>query len=196
MPFLTGLCSPDTLNEAGTQQVTMAEDSRHPRDLSPDEVASRVAEILFAAERDARAIIDAARREGPAPGEPGRTPQRPSTNGASATPDMQASLQGIEGALQALSMRVAKLEAMIEDRPEPSDVGGPRPATPNESRPEAGHSARSGESAAEVQARAERVRAVELALRGFTRSQIAAELRFTLPSQEIEVLLNEVLEGP
>jgi hypothetical protein len=173
----------------------MAEDPRHPRDLSPDEVASRVAEILFAAERDARAIIDAARREAPAPGEPDRTAQRPSTNGASATPDMQASLQSIEGALQALSTRVAQLEAIIEDRLEPSDAGGPSPATPNESRPETGNSARSRESAAEVHARAERVRAVELALRGFTRSQIAAELRFTLPSEDIERLLDEVLEG-
>jgi hypothetical protein len=43
--------------------------------------------------------------------------------------------------------------------------------------------------------RAERVRAIDLALRGFTRSEIAAELRGSLGEGEIERLLDDVLEA-
>jgi hypothetical protein len=42
--------------------------------------------------------------------------------------------------------------------------------------------------------RAERVRAVDLALQGYSRSQIADELRSSMGDDAIEQLLDEVLE--
>jgi hypothetical protein len=51
-----------------------------------------------------------------------------------------------------------------------------------------------GSAADSAVAPAERLRAVDLALRGFSRAQIAAELRSTLAEPQIEQLLDDVLE--
>jgi hypothetical protein len=200
----------------------MADDPRHPRDLSPEEVASRVAAILVAAERDARAIVAAARREVPEELAVAVAPEPPSVrqhpNGAS--PDADPLLRAVLEAVESLGARMDHLEATIKgridllwrpvSRPLADDnvqADGapdeePAPDAPDDEpdeapAPDAPATAGNGNGPeADVCARAEQVRAVELALRGFSREQIAAQLRFSLPSEEIERLLDEVLETP
>jgi len=148
----------------------MADDPPSQPELSPEEIATQVAAILRAAERDARATIEAARRL-PELGEPAETLEARS-NGSDL--HLRESLGELTGAVEGLTRRVDALEAGLE-----------RGAVV--SRPDQGSSkARPG--------RAERLRVVDLALRGMTRAQIAEELRASLSEREIERLLDEVLE--
>jgi hypothetical protein len=198
--------------------MTMADDPTYPRELSPNEVAARVGEILSAAEHDAREIIDAARRGVPAVepppvasepsaivSEPAAAPKR--SNGASSmAAEEQPSLDRVVNAIDALATRLDRLERTVESRLDlfagllaSERARTARPTREADDVPPpgggGGEAERESESVSVSDGRVERVRAVELALRGFTREQIAAELRFTLPLQDIEALLNEVLEG-
>jgi len=158
------------------------EHSRNSDALSPQEIGARVAAILDAAERDAREIIAAARRDVTAE----EAPTPPASRGLSegGAPGAVA----LARALESLSACVASFERAIDARievlwrtlaPQPE---GEAPAAPEEP---------SGRNAG---ARAERFRAVDLALRGFSRAQIAAELRASMGEAQIEQLLNDVLE--
>ena len=162
--------------------VAVLSDNSRDSGLTPAEVGARVTAILSAAQREAVEIIEAARREAlgaerAAAGDEGVA----SANG----------LLAVVRALESLSSRLGAFERAVDARlevlwravsppaPASSDAGAPRP-TP-------------GDGA--VVARAERLRAVDLALRGFSRAQIAAELRATLADAQIEQLLEDVLEN-
>jgi len=166
----------------------MTENRSDMQDLSPEEVGARVTAILAAAERDARATIEAARREvlaatgvvEPAPRESAPLVEHGSE---AVSPALAALMQ----ALDSLSSRLSAVERTIDARLEilwralaPGAGEQPGPGGPTPAREQA--------------ARAERLRAVDLAVRGFSREQIAVELRSTLPDTEIERLLDEVLE--
>lgn len=149
----------------------------------------RVAAILSAAERDARAVVEAARREAYESRQ-----DRGALDGLPAAPEHHAggapglaALAGVTGALEALGRRVSAVERTIDARFEllwraiaARDGDGASAPTPA--------------PVGDLAARAERLRAVDLALRGFSRAQIAAELRSTMGEAEIERLLDSVLE--
>ena len=129
--------------------------------LSPEEVGARVSAILEAAERDARAVIDAAHRESTA-----------------AAKRSGLTLEELARDVDELSARVAALERALLA--------------------EGGHGA--GRSAERALRRdpidpAARVRAIELALAGCSREAIAQELASSMPPEDIERLLDEVLAG-
>jgi hypothetical protein len=201
----------------------MTDEPTHPQKLAPEEVASRVAAILAAAERDAREIIAAARRDVPAAEAP------PTAAGASSAPsDEGEALSASNGAgaigelartLESLSARVDTLEAttgarldvlwdaLSAGRGAPAEslvssrgaVGaGGLLGEPEQARTQApppAPTALTGDRADPAGlARAARVRAVDLALRGYTRAQIATELSSTMAPAAVEQLLGEVLE--
>jgi hypothetical protein len=169
----------------------MAGDPTPP--LSPDSVAARVAEILGAAVRDARVIVEAAWRDAsPKPStsaEPGPTPDPAPAIGTG-----DVALASLGEQLASLAARVARLESAIDARLEglrqvlapegmitmTASANQPASVAPN--------------AGAAVPTRAERVRAVDLALQGYSRPQIAAELRSSMSDDAIEQLLDEVLE--
>jgi hypothetical protein len=187
----------------------------------------RVAEILAAAERDAQAVIEAARRQPVAPlaarppqpgveavasppiavateppaGEPAAPP-----NTAGADPlALDATLAQLAQALQSLAGRIDTIEQVIDARLEQLARTVSLPAD-DESEPVSFHPEEAGSSASsdEVEPRVggelgrsvhvERMRAIDLALRGYTRAQIAAELSSSLSNSEVERVLDEVLE--
>jgi hypothetical protein len=175
----------------------MGDSSREHGALTPEQVGARVTAILAAAERDAREIIAAARREALAGPLPPREAQPFEPAGFAEAPALTA----LTRTLDALSSRVSAVERAIDARLEalwralglqPADAGvGEVPEVPAEP----AESAERGAGRAERGAgRAERLRAVDLALRGFSRAQIAAELRSTVPETQIEQLLDDVLE--
>jgi len=131
------------------------------RALSPEEVGARVSAILEAAERDARAVIDAAHRELAAREQP------------------EPTLEELARALDALSARVAALErsvaaaAVAASAPPPPPAERPRRRAPIDP--------------------AARVRAIELALAGYSREAITDELAATMSPTDVEQLLDEVL---
>jgi hypothetical protein len=181
----------------------MADDPRQPRDLSPHEVATRVAAILEAAERDAREIVAAARREVPEAHATEITLEQPVSAGTNGSmPAADPSLRTVVDALEVLAARMDHFETTVKAR---IDVlwravsrtrGEAGEQSAETAAPEVSPPASGEETDRDVRARAEHVRAVELALRGFSREQIAAQLRFSLPSEEIDRLLDEVLERP
>ena len=136
------------------------------RALSPEEVGARVSAILEAAERDARAVIDAAHRDAPVPEPP------------------RATLEQLAAEVDALADRVSALERSLAARQAQDAAAAPeQPLPPTERR----------ERRAAVVDAAARVRAIELALAGYSREAIARELAASLPAAEIESLLDEVL---
>jgi hypothetical protein len=88
-------------------------------------------------------------------------------------------------AVESLTARVSSLESAIDARLEVLW----RALTP-----QADAGAATGPVASTAVARAERLHAVDLALRGFSRAQIAAELRSMMAEAQIEQLLDDVLE--
>jgi len=195
----------------------MADDPKAP--LSSDSVAARVAEILGAAARDARVIVEAALRDAsPTPAPPVEPPP---------APDPEPAITGDDAALKALGEQLASLTARVQRLESPID------AQPLKALGEqlASLTARVGQLESAIDARleglrqvlapegaftvtasayqpaslapnpgaagptrAERVRAVDLALQGYSRSQIADELRSSMGDDAIEQLLDEVLE--
>jgi hypothetical protein len=179
----------------------MAQDPRIQRELSPEEVAAEVAAILAAAERDARATIDAARRLPWLSDVSPALDRAADSDAASGASDdrLRASVGELTGAVQSLERRVAAIETALEGSLAPQDSGAKRGAPPppfaaweraKSPEPQGApdtQSARDG-------ARAARVQVVDLALRGYSRAQIAAELRGSLGEIEAERLLDDVLE--
>ena len=184
-------------------------DPRYERRLSPEAVAAQVAEIFtevliapdFAnAERDAWATIEAARRLGPfgdAPAlqhreeHPPSPPEHPSEEVGEPS-ELRQAIAELSAAVGSLSERVGGIESTINTRLDAllaalARDDGKTEGTPT--RPPQERPASAGD------ARSDRVRAVDLTLRGFTRAQIAAELRGSLGEGELERLLDDVLEA-
>jgi hypothetical protein len=164
--------------------IVVAVLSEHSREIgfSPEEIGARVTAILTAAEREAREIIEAARRDASHPASRGSPEPQAPPDGAAIQ-----SLAGLTRGLEALGVRISALERRLEDlwqaiAPATEQAFG----TVSASR---------GSEAGTAVTRAERLRAVDLALRGFSRVQIAAELRSTLPEAQIAQLLDDVLES-
>jgi hypothetical protein len=165
-----------------------ADESTPPerRALSPEEVGARVSAILEAAERDARAVIDAAHR-------------------AAAPSTEERSLEGIAAALDALGARVGALEAALAaSAPAPAESSPlppperAKPQEPEEQKQEAPEEQKQEVPSAEPRtsaapAAAVRVRAIELALAGYPRAAIARELGAAMAPGEVDALLDEVL---
>lgn len=163
--------------------------------LTAEEVGARVGAILGDAEREAREIIDAARREGV-------DASLPSHRGGG---ESDATIADLTHAFDALSARFDAFElataAQIEElgrqlrdalagvEPAPQAAAAPQP-------PAAREPARAPRSEAEEsQLGAARVRAIDLALAGYSRDAIANELSTSLARPEVEALLDEVLLG-
>ena len=136
-------------------------------ELTPEEVGARVTAILAAAERDARAVIAASHRPAPAP----RAPE----------PRPAETLAELATALELLAARVEALERTIG-----SDAAREHAASPAPAREV--HEAPVSEPAA-------RVRAIDMALAGYSREAISRELELLLAPAEVDRLLDEVLAG-
>lgn len=144
----------------------MPQDEPTPRRaLSPEEVGARVSAILEAAERDARAVIDAAHR-------------------AAATATEELTLERLAAQIDELSARVGALEsALAAGRPDASPVAAAEqpPAAP------------SAPPAPPDTVSAVRVRVIELALAGYPRAAIARELAAVMAPAQVDAILDEVL---
>ena len=133
------------------------------RALSAEEIGARVSAILEAAERDARAVIDAAHREAAEP------------------PPADVTLDGLAAEVDALAARVSTIERALAARERRDSDEDPH-----------GGAERRSRRAAMADAAA-CVRAIELALAGYSRDAIARELASSVPPTEIESVLDEVL---
>jgi hypothetical protein len=143
--------------------------------LTAEEVGARVGAILGAAEREAREIIAAACRE------PAAEPSPPPSD---------ATIDDLARALERLSARVDAFERSAASRIEelarelrsaapPAEVATePPPAPAPEDSPGGG---------------AARMRAIDLALAGYSREAIANELALSMPRGDVEALLDQVL---
>jgi hypothetical protein len=174
----------------------MAGDPTPP--LFPDSVAARVAEILAGAARDARAIVEAAWRDASPPPVPLPVPaaaeRAAAPNSAPPSAAFNGALASLSEELATLTARVALLESAINARLEGLRqvlaADGASTTTAGADRPVAATT----NSGAAIPTRAERVRAVDLALQGYSRVQIASELRSSMNDDAVEQLLDEVLE--
>src|ERR1700691_6119491 len=111
------------------------------RALSPEEVGARVSAILEAAERDARAVIDAAHR-------------------AAAASAEELTLESVAAQLDALTARVATLERAI-------GAGAPAQPPAQAQQPDPTEDPSLAAQAQAAPAAAVRVRVIELALGGY-----------------------------
>jgi hypothetical protein len=185
----------------------MAHDSRNPRELSPAEVAAEVAAILTAAEHDARATIEAARRlpwlpaNGASPAPTVRAENTPPAgerfgdDGERGNGDddrVRSSLVELMRAVQALARRVEAIETALDGGLAAHTTGAERTPPPPFPAWERAKSPQREVVRGGLQA--ERVQAVDLALRGFSRAEIAAELRASMSEIDVEALLDDVLE--
>jgi len=183
----------------------MAADPRQPRGLPADEVAERVRAVLAEAERDAREIVAAARREvqgvqPPAAAGVERDAYPAGGDASASSAGVQATISQLADALESVAARVEELEARIDARidilwqalsAERTASGAAATATVFQ-RPSAAAGAPLPGGTPPV--RTERVRAVDLALRGYTRKEISTALQSSLSAGEIEQLLDEILE--
>ena len=134
-------------------------------ELTPEEVGARVSAILAAAERDARAVIAASHRPAPAPRAPEPRPAETLAELASAVELLAARVEALE--------RTIGSDAPREHPPAPArEVHGPPVSEP-----------------------AARVRAIDMALAGYSREAISRELEQLLTPAEVDRLLDEVLAG-
>ena len=142
--------------------------------LTAEEVGARVGAILGAAEREAREIIASARREAPP---------------AAAVPS-GATIDDLARALDRLSARFDAFELATAARIEALayDLGSPVAAADPVAEALAAPAAEEAPAAG-----AARVRAIDLALAGWTREAIANELSVSMPRGEVEALLDQVL---
>ena len=155
--------------------------------LTAQDVSARVGEILGAAEREARAILAAARGEEAEPGQ-----QSDSTT-----------LQDLARALERLSLRFDAFELFTAARIEElgrAVAGGVVAAPAADSKPSPAQfdpmlaaAAATPEREDTPELAAARVRAIDLALAGYTRDSIANELAVSIERAEVDALLNRVL---
>jgi len=169
--------------------VTYTDEQSDVPQLTAQDVSARVGEILGAAEREAREIIAAAR---------GEDLEEPVGR-----PD--ATLDDLARALERLSLRFDAFElftaARIEElgRAVHSGAVATPAAEPTATTPPfdpaiaAAAAAPQREDTPELEAA--RVRAIDLALAGYTRDSIANELAVSLGRIEVDALLERVLIG-
>jgi hypothetical protein len=144
--------------------------------LTADEVGARVGAILGAAEREAREIITAARREAPHPVVSGAT-----------IDDLVNALERLNARLDAFEVATA---ARIEELGH--ELRGAVPAADRAEQTASAGDAEPDDSAAQDAAR---VRAIDLALAGYSREAIANELAVSMTRGDVEALLDQVLVG-
>ena len=145
--------------------------------LTAEEVGARVAAILGAAEREAREIIASARREAPPAADAATVP-----SGATID-DLARALERLSARFDAFELATAaRIEALAYDLGSTVAAADPLAETP---------AAPAAEEAPAVGAA--RVRAIDLALAGWTREAIANELSVSMPRGEVEALLDQVL---
>ena len=144
--------------------------------LTAEEVGARVGAILGAAEREAREIIASARREAPP---------------AAAVPS-GATIDDLARALDRLSARFDAFELATAARIEALayDLGSPVAAADPVAEALAAPAAEEAPAAG-----AARVRAIDLALAGYSREAIANELAVSMTRGDVEALLDQVLVG-
>jgi hypothetical protein len=135
-----------------------------------------VGAILGAAEREAREIIASARREEP----------------ATATPPSGATIDDLSRALERLSARFDAFELATAARIEELEREL-RSAVPAAEAVLEGSPAPTPEREASAAEGAARVRAIDLALAGYSREAIANELAVSMPRADVEALLDHVL---
>jgi hypothetical protein len=177
----------------------MTDDPRHQRQLSPDEVAAQVAEILKAAEREAQATIEAARRLPPASRD-ADTPWRASGDGPPPSDDRVRVLVGdLTRTVQSLARRIEAIEAAVAGNGSLAGTGSVV-ASSQSAPPQPPFTAWERSKTIELtdvrgEARVERMQIVDLALRGFSRAKIADELRPSMSDGDVQRLLDEVLDS-
>jgi hypothetical protein len=167
--------------------MTQADEHTEVAELTAQDVSARVGEILGAAEREARAILAAARGE----------------EAESGQGDESTTLQDLARALERLSLRFDAFELFTAARIEElgrSAAGGvaPTPAAesappPSQFDPMLAAAAATPEREDTPELAAARVRAIDLALAGYTRDSIANELAVSIERAEVDALLNRVL---
>jgi len=142
--------------------------------LTAEEVGARVGAILGAAEREAREIIASARRE--------TAPAAAIPSGATID-DLARALERLVARFDAFELTTAaRIEELGRELRSAVPAGEPVAEAPAAPAPE--------ESAA---AGAARVRAIDLALAGYSREAIANELSVSMPRGDVEALLDHVL---
>jgi hypothetical protein len=158
--------------------------------LTPQDVSARVGEILGTAEREAREIIAAARGD---------------DDGGRATDTLDATLVDLASALERLSLRFDAFElataAQMEELGRAVHAAASAPAAAEATPPGFQFDPTAAEAAAvpereqTPQLASARVRAIDLALAGYTRESIANDLAVSLERGEIDELLDRVLIG-
>jgi hypothetical protein len=143
--------------------------------LTAEEVGARVGAILGAAEREAREIIASARREAP--------PAAAAIPSSATIDDLARALERLVARFDAFELTTA---ARIEQlgRELGSAVPAVEPVTEAPAAPAPEESAAAG---------AARVRAIDLALAGYSREAIANELSVSMARGDVETLLDHVL---
>lgn len=169
--------------------MTQADEHTDVPHLTANDVSARVGEILGTAEREAREIIAAARGE--EPDGPGGEPN--------------ATLNDLARALERLSLRFDAFELFTAARIEElgrAVAGGVFQNGLVEASPPAvqfdpllASAAAAPEREDTPELAAARVRAIDLALAGYTRDSIANELAVSIDRSEVDALLNRVLIG-
>jgi hypothetical protein len=156
--------------------------------LTAEEVGARVGTILSDAEREAREIIASARRDGIDASLPAQQSQGGATldDLTRALEDLSARFDGFELATAA---QIEDLVRQLRDALAGAEIA-PAPSTALE--PPVGRV--SGPPREESsQFAAARVRAIDLALSGYSRDAIANELSTSMQRPEVELLLDDVL---
>ena len=157
--------------------------------LTAQAVSARVGEILGTAEREAREILTAARGEDSQP------------QGA----EPSATLDDLARALERLGLRFDAFELVTAARIEElgrelkagrsADAATATPAPAVEFDPVLVAAAAAPEREETPELAAARVRAIDLALAGYTREAIANELAVSIERDDVDALLDRVLVG-
>lgn len=157
--------------------------------LTAEDVSTRVGEILGAAEREAREMIAAARGEDSEP----------------PLPKLNTTIDDLARALERLSLRFDAFELATSAQIETLGRGlqsalasaptEPAPATAVAFDPQLASAAAVPEREDTPELAAARVRAIDLALAGYTREAIANELAVSIERTEVDALLDRVLLG-
>lgn len=157
--------------------------------LTAEEVGARVGAILSDAEREAREIIAAARSEGV----DASLPAEHDYDGATFN-DLTHALEGLSARFDAFELATAAQIEALSGQVRDALAGVERPPAALVEAPATLPSTAPALTAQESsQLGAARVRAIDLALAGYSREAIANELSTSLHRPQVEALLDEVL---
>lgn len=178
------------LPDAEGSGVTQTDEHTDVPLLSAQDVSARVGEILGAAEREAREIVAAARGD---------------EDSQSRTTSLSTTIDDLARALERLSLRFDAFElataSQIEELGRAAHAAAsagalsePAPAA-FQFDPLLAEAAALPERESTPELAAARVRAIDLALSGYTRESIANELAVSIERTEVDALLDRVLIG-